>query len=210
MPHHDCGHRVLLLDRPQQASSRSPADEWLTQQLTKYSASGGLAGPAAPVDQLPKFPLLTGRCWRLVDDRATRSATNRHRQRQQNNGQAILSWKHLAPQPVGFLIFWICALAPECERLPFDRSRGRRGVCGTGYQATEYSGMKFAFFYLGTTSILGSRPCGGGLLLSRPLGASTIPVEWLAGRDGQSRRCRPCRAGDHGLAGIVMNRHSQA
>lgn len=37
---------------------------------------------------------------------------------EQQNTAGLLSW-NIWRQPVGFIIFWICALA-ECERLPFD------------------------------------------------------------------------------------------
>ncbi len=58
----------------------------------------------------------------------------------------ILGW-NVWRQPVGFLIFWIAALA-ECERLPFDLPEAEEEIVA-GYQ-TEYSGMKFALFYLGS------------------------------------------------------------
>ena len=64
----------------------------------------------------------------------------------QQSGAGILSW-NIWRQPVGFLIFWICALA-ECERLPFDLPEAEEELVA-GYQ-TEYSGMKFALFYLGS------------------------------------------------------------
>jgi NAD(P)H-quinone oxidoreductase subunit 1 len=62
---------------------------------------------------------------------------------QQQSGYGILGW-NIWRQPVGFIIFWIAALA-ECERLPFDLPE----ALVAGYQ-TEYSGMKFALFYLGS------------------------------------------------------------
>jgi NAD(P)H-quinone oxidoreductase subunit 1 len=65
---------------------------------------------------------------------------------QQQSGYGILGW-NIWRQPVGFLVFWICALA-ECERIPFDLPEAEEELVA-GYQ-TEYSGMKFALFYLGS------------------------------------------------------------
>ena len=44
---------------------------------------------------------------------------------------------------MGFLIFWICALA-ECERLPFDLPEADSELVA-GYH-TEYSGMRWGLF----------------------------------------------------------------
>ncbi|WP_088890576.1 NADH-quinone oxidoreductase subunit NuoH [Leptolyngbya ohadii] len=63
---------------------------------------------------------------------------------QQQSGYGILGW-NVWRQPLGFIIFWISALA-ECERLPFDLPEAEEELVA-GYQ-TEYSGMKFALFYL--------------------------------------------------------------
>ncbi|MGA7937981.1 MAG: NADH-quinone oxidoreductase subunit NuoH [Kovacikia sp.] len=64
----------------------------------------------------------------------------------QQTGYGILGW-NVWRQPIGFLIFWIAALA-ECERIPFDLPEAEEELVA-GYQ-TEYSGMKFALFYLGS------------------------------------------------------------
>lgn len=64
----------------------------------------------------------------------------------QQSGYGILGW-NIWRQPVGFIIFWISALA-ECERLPFDLPEAEEELVA-GYQ-TEYAGMKFALFYLGS------------------------------------------------------------
>ena len=65
---------------------------------------------------------------------------------QQQSGYGILGW-NIWRQPAGFIIFWIAALA-ECERLPFDLPEAEEEIVA-GYQ-TEYAGMKFALFYLGS------------------------------------------------------------
>jgi len=64
----------------------------------------------------------------------------------QQSGYGILGW-NIWRQPIGFLIFWIAALA-ECERLPFDLPEAEEELVA-GYQ-TEYSGMKFGLFYVGS------------------------------------------------------------
>jgi NAD(P)H-quinone oxidoreductase subunit 1 len=64
----------------------------------------------------------------------------------QQSTYGILSW-NVWRQPIGFIIFWIAALA-ECERLPFDLPEAEEELVA-GYQ-TEYSGMKFGLFYIGS------------------------------------------------------------
>jgi NAD(P)H-quinone oxidoreductase subunit 1 len=94
---------------------------------------------------------------------------------EQQSGYGILGW-NIWRQPVGFLIFWIAALA-ECERTPFDLPEAEEELVA-GYQ-TEYAGMKFALFYLGSYV---------NLVLSSLLFAvlylggweSPIPISWLA------------------------------
>lgn len=93
----------------------------------------------------------------------------------QQSEYGILSW-NVWRQPVGFVIFWIAALA-ECERLPFDLPEAEEELVA-GYQ-TEYAGMKFALFYVGSYV---------NLVLSALLVAilylggwsSPIPIEFLS------------------------------
>jgi NAD(P)H-quinone oxidoreductase subunit 1 len=58
----------------------------------------------------------------------------------------IFTW-NIWRQPVGFIAFLISALA-ECERLPFDLPEAEEELVA-GYQ-TEYTGMKFGLFYVGS------------------------------------------------------------
>ena len=94
---------------------------------------------------------------------------------EQQNTLGFISW-NVWRQPVGFIIFWICALA-ECERLPFDLPEAEEELVA-GYQ-TEYAGMKFALFYLGSyinlvlSALLVSVLYLGGW-------GFPIPIEWFA------------------------------
>jgi NAD(P)H-quinone oxidoreductase subunit 1 len=65
---------------------------------------------------------------------------------EQQSGYGILGW-NVWRQPIGLILFWIAALA-ECERLPFDLPEAEEELVA-GYQ-TEYTGMKFGLFYLGS------------------------------------------------------------
>jgi NADH-quinone oxidoreductase subunit H len=58
---------------------------------------------------------------------------------QQQNG----NWWNVVYQPLGFLIFLICAFA-ECNRTPFDLPEAENELIG-GYH-TEYSSMKLGFY----------------------------------------------------------------
>jgi NADH-quinone oxidoreductase subunit H len=54
----------------------------------------------------------------------------------------LLSW-HIVRQPLGFMIFFICALA-ECNRTPFDLAEAENEL-NFGYHQ-EYSSMKLGFY----------------------------------------------------------------
>ncbi len=117
---------------------------------------------------------------------------------EQQSGYGILSW-NIWRQPIGFLIFWIAALA-ECERLPFDLPEAEEELVA-GYQ-TEYSGIKFALFYLSSYV---------NLVLSALLVAVLylggwnffVPVEWIASAIGVSETT-PWLQVIMGALGIVM------
>ncbi|MFN5194086.1 MAG: NADH-quinone oxidoreductase subunit NuoH [Cyanobacteriota bacterium] len=141
----------------------------------KYSLLGGLRAAAQSISYEIPLALAVLAVVMMSNSLSTIDIVN------QQNTAGILSW-NIWRQPVGFVIFWICALA-ECERLPFDLPEAEEELVA-GYQ-TEYAGMKFALFYLGSyinlvlSALLVSVLYLGGW-------GFPIPVEWLAGWLGQS------------------------
>ncbi|MFN6339918.1 MAG: NADH-quinone oxidoreductase subunit NuoH [Cyanobacteriota bacterium] len=141
----------------------------------KYSLLGGLRAAAQSISYEIPLALAVLAIVMMSNSLSTVDIVN------QQTGAGILSW-NIWRQPVGFLIFWICALA-ECERLPFDLPEAEEELVA-GYQ-TEYAGMKFALFYLGSyinlvlSALLVSVLYLGGW-------GFPVPVEWLAQWLGQS------------------------
>ena len=141
----------------------------------KYSLLGGLRAAAQSISYEIPLALAVLAVVMMSNSLSTVDIVN------QQSDAGILSW-NIWRQPVGFVIFWICALA-ECERLPFDLPEAEEELVA-GYQ-TEYSGMKFALFYLGSyinlvlSALLVSVLYLGGW-------GFPVPVEWLAGWLGQS------------------------
>nr|YP_009548629.1 NADH-plastoquinone oxidoreductase subunit 1 [Adiantum aleuticum]AYW15604.1 NADH-plastoquinone oxidoreductase subunit 1 [Adiantum aleuticum] len=106
----------------------------------KYSFLGGLRAAAQSISyEIPLAPcvlsisLLSGSL-STVDIVETQSK------------YGFLGW-NLWRQPIGFIAFFISSLA-ECERLPFDLPEAEEELVA-GYQ-TEYSGIKFGLFYVGS------------------------------------------------------------
>lgn len=104
----------------------------------KYSLLGGLRAAAQSLSYEIPLALSVLAIAMMSNSLSTVDIVN------QQSGYGILGW-NLWRQPVGFIIFWIAALA-ECERMPFDLPEAEEELVA-GYQ-TEYSGMKFALFYL--------------------------------------------------------------
>nr|YP_010145604.1 NADH-plastoquinone oxidoreductase subunit 1 [Coniogramme intermedia]QQO79395.1 NADH-plastoquinone oxidoreductase subunit 1 [Coniogramme intermedia] len=106
----------------------------------KYSFLGGLRAAAQSISyEIPLAPcvlsisLLSGSL-STIDIVETQSK------------YGFLGW-NLWRQPIGFVAFFISSLA-ECERLPFDLPEAEEELVA-GYQ-TEYSGIKFGLFYVGS------------------------------------------------------------
>jgi NAD(P)H-quinone oxidoreductase subunit 1 len=158
----------------------------------KYSLLGGLRAAAQSISYEIPLALAVLAIVMMSNSLSTIDIVN------QQTGAGLLSW-NIWRQPVGFLIFWICALA-ECERLPFDLPEAEEELVA-GYQ-TEYAGMKFALFYLGSyinlvlSALLVSVLYLGGW-------GFPVPVEWLAGWMGQSVDA-PLVQVITGTVGIVM------
>ncbi|MBD2680774.1 MULTISPECIES: NADH-quinone oxidoreductase subunit NuoH [Nostoc] len=106
----------------------------------KYSLLGGLRAAAQSISYEIPLALAVLAIAMMSNSLSTIDIVN------QQSGYGILGW-NIWRQPVGFLIFWIAALA-ECERLPFDLPEAEEELVA-GYQ-TEYAGMKFGLFYLGS------------------------------------------------------------
>jgi NADH-quinone oxidoreductase subunit H len=64
---------------------------------------------------------------------------------QNAGGFGALSWFAISILPISFFIFWISSIA-EVNRIPFDLPEAESELV-SGYN-TEYSGMKFALFFL--------------------------------------------------------------
>lgn len=106
----------------------------------KYSLLGGLRAAAQSISYEIPLALSVLAIVMMSNSLSTIDIVN------QQAGYGILGW-NIWRQPVGFLIFWIAALA-ECERLPFDLPEAEEELVA-GYQ-TEYAGMKFGLFYVGS------------------------------------------------------------
>jgi NAD(P)H-quinone oxidoreductase subunit 1 len=158
----------------------------------KYSLLGGLRAAAQSISYEIPLALAVLAVVMMSNSLSTVDIVN------QQNGAGILSW-NIWRQPVGFLIFWICALA-ECERLPFDLPEAEEELVA-GYQ-TEYAGMKFALFYLGSYINLVLSALLVAVLYLGGWGFP-LPVEWLAGALGQSVDA-PLVQVITGSVGIVM------
>jgi NAD(P)H-quinone oxidoreductase subunit 1 len=106
----------------------------------KYSLLGGLRAAAQSISYEIPLALAVLAVVMMSNSLSTIDIVN------QQSGYGIIGW-NVWRQPFGFVLFWIAALA-ECERLPFDLPEAEEELVA-GYQ-TEYTGMKFALFYIGS------------------------------------------------------------
>nr|YP_010933342.1 subunit 1 of NADH-plastoquinone oxidoreductase [Streptofilum capillatum]WKT08522.1 subunit 1 of NADH-plastoquinone oxidoreductase [Streptofilum capillatum]WKT08622.1 subunit 1 of NADH-plastoquinone oxidoreductase [Streptofilum sp. BC4-VF8pt]WKT08721.1 subunit 1 of NADH-plastoquinone oxidoreductase [Streptofilum sp. ZNP2-VF4pt] len=106
----------------------------------KYSFLGGLRAAAQSISyEIPLALCVLSICL-LSDSLSTVTIV----EKQASFG--IFSW-NIWRQPIGFVAFAIASLA-ECERLPFDLPEAEEELVA-GYQ-TEYSGIRFGLFYVGS------------------------------------------------------------
>jgi len=141
----------------------------------KYSLLGGLRAAAQSISYEIPLALSVLAIVMMSNSLSTIDIVNKQ------NEIGILSW-NIWRQPIGFLIFWICALA-ECERLPFDLPEAEEELVA-GYQ-TEYAGMKFALFYLGSYINLVLSSLLVAILYLGGWGFP-LPIEWITTIFGQS------------------------
>ena len=88
----------------------------------------------------------------------------------------IFNW-YIFRQPLGFIIFLICAIA-ETNRLPFDLPEADNELVAGYY--TEYSSMKFAMFYLGEyANMINASAIATTLFLGGWQGPWLPPVVWF-------------------------------
>jgi NAD(P)H-quinone oxidoreductase subunit 1 len=106
----------------------------------KYALLGGLRAVAQAISYEIPLALCVLAIVVLADSLSTLEIV----QEQAYGG--IAGW-NVWRQPIGFVAFLISALA-ECERLPFDLPEAEEELVA-GYQ-TEYAGMKFGLFYVGS------------------------------------------------------------
>jgi NADH:ubiquinone oxidoreductase subunit H len=107
----------------------------------KYSLLGGMRSAAQAISY--EIPLVLSALGVAL---AAGSLNLKEIIESQNTGHfGLFSWYGFSILPLSFLIFWISSIA-EVNRIPFDLPEAESELV-SGYN-TEYSGMKFALFFL--------------------------------------------------------------
>ncbi|GAB4373665.1 MAG: NADH-quinone oxidoreductase subunit NuoH [Elainellaceae cyanobacterium] len=106
----------------------------------KYSLLGGLRAAAQSISYEIPLALAVLAIAMMSNSLSTIDIVEKQ------SSYGILGW-NVWRQPIGFLIFWIAALA-EAERMPFDLPEAEEELVA-GYQ-TEYSAVRFMLFYAGS------------------------------------------------------------
>ncbi|MBU0985070.1 MAG: NADH-quinone oxidoreductase subunit NuoH [candidate division Zixibacteria bacterium] len=89
---------------------------------------------------------------------------------------SIFSW-YIFRQPLGFILFFTCAVA-ETNRAPFDMAEAESELVG-GYH-TEYSSMRFASFFVGEyANMLAASAVAATLFLGGWQGPLLPPIVWM-------------------------------
>ena len=112
----------------------------------KYSLLGGMRSAAQAISY--EIPLIMSA---LTVALAAGSLNIKTIIESQNGQFGFASWYYLSLFPLAFILFYICSIA-EVNRIPFDLPEAESELV-SGYN-TEYSGMKFAMFFLAEYSSL--------------------------------------------------------
>uniref|UniRef100_A0AAU7VA56 NAD(P)H-quinone oxidoreductase subunit 1, chloroplastic n=1 Tax=Streptosarcina moshanensis TaxID=3096259 RepID=A0AAU7VA56_9VIRI len=135
----------------------------------KYSFLGGLRAAAQSISyEIPLALCVLSICL-LSDSLSPLEIVERQ------SSLGLLGW-NMWRQPVGFVAFLIASLA-ECERLPFDLPEAEEELVA-GYQ-TEYSGIKFGLFYVGSYLNLLAASLLVAVLYLGGWAVPGIPTAWL-------------------------------
>lgn len=146
----------------------------------KYSLLGGMRSAAQAISY--EIPLIMSA---LTVALAAGSLNIKDIVESQNGAFGAASWYILVLGPLAFILFYVCSIA-EVNRIPFDLPEAESELV-SGYN-TEYSGMKFAMFFLaeysslfGMSALITALFLGGyysplgGLIIEKLPFASTLP-----------------------------------
>ena len=137
---------------------------------SKYSLMGGLRSTAQMVSYELSLGLAVVGVLLLSEDFSLWQAA-------MDQSSGLFHW-YIFRQPLGFLIFLVAIFA-ETNRLPFDLPEADSELV-SGYH-TEYSSMKFAFFFMGEYAAM---VAGSAMIVVLFLGGWHFPGMGLLGLEG--------------------------